>query len=633
MVLLPGVLIVIAAMPRTRPVFAVAQAPAWTLGVVAVLSFLEPLLPFTWGLIPFIGATLLVAGIAWTIRRAVEGTWHTSWDAWKNARDYRYVGFAAVVWLIVILPIVLTSDATLPVQGGDSNYHYNQLWLMEKTGEASPLLSNATMAGVDPTPWFYPNTWHALLSLVTVGPMDALSVVNAMLVVTPALFLLGTAAFTVVVADTGRAYVWGLVAATFAPLALLRLQLATTLWPFVLAFSVIPGLLAAIVPELQPLQSRRVLRTLAIFALPLFGIFAVHPSVLLVISLPIFVIVVATLLRRGYVGIHRGEKKRSIGAVLLAAALVAAAYLFIILPGPQRYYFGRFPNVDWSGIPRKLFVSTAMFLPGGGAYAVLFYLGVCIITAAGIVLLWKKRKYALLLAWFSQWLIVVASYLPIKGVSNLTALYYNHPNRAEFAAAIYFVPMAGYLFYEIAGWAGERWSWKNAPRVESVLAMVLVLCTTIYGFKGVGNDTETTFHPKEDNVRYLASPEEIAMIRAAGNVLPADAYVIGDPAAGAALLQPLSNIDVVWPYPNYPTKGDDAFLLQRFRLIDSDPFVCDLLNEYDIAYFYDDEARYYNGGYTDALRPGLYGVDTSEGFTEIARGGTAVLYRIDACND
>ena len=630
---LPGLLLVLAGRPTTRPLLAVAQAPAWTFGLVALMSAIQPHLPIRWGLIPFFIATVIAAGVAFTLHGIITGQWRPHLSAWRHRFDWQMLAFAIVIWLIALAPIVLTSNAMNPVQGGDSNYHYNQLWLMERVGNASPLESNATMAGVDPRPWYYPNTWHALLSLVTVGPQDALAVTNASLAVTPLIFLLGTAAFAMVAAKEEKVYPWGLLAASFAPLALTRLQLATTLWPFVLAFAALPGLFAAMIDNLGKLTIRRTVLTFAIFLLPLIGVFAVHPSVLLPLSIPLFTLVIAYLLWRGWRDLQDKRYPRGIGVVALAAFFVAAAYLFIILPGPQRYYFARFPKIEWDNIIAKVFFSTSMFLPGGGAYAVLFYMAVCVLTLAAVIVAWRKRRHALVIAWFSQWLIVIGSYLPIDGISHLTALYYSNPNRAEYAAAIFFVPMLGILFYEVATWLVKRkWKLSSVPLTWTVGACtVVMLAVTAYGFKGVANDTKTAFNPGEENVRYLASPEEVDMIKAAAEILPKDAYVLGDPAAGAALLQPVSNIRVVWPYPNYPETGEDAFLLQRFRLIDSDPYICKILNEHGIKYFYDDKARYYNGGYTNELRPGLYGVDTSKGFTKLARGGSATLYRIDAC--
>ena len=274
---LPGLLLVLAGRPATRPLLAVAQAPAWTFGIVALLSAIQSQLPIRWGLIPFIIATVVAAAVAFGVHGVITRKWRPDLSLWRNRYDWQMLAFALVIWLIAIAPIVLTSNASNPVQGGDSNYHYNQLWLMERTGNASPLESNATMAGVDPLPWYYPNAWHALLSLVTVGPQDALAVTNASLVVTPLIFLLGAAAFAMVAAKEEKVYPWGLLAASFAPLALTRLALATTLWPFVLAFAALPGLIGAIIDNLGKTSIRRIVLTFGIFLLPLIGVFAVHP--------------------------------------------------------------------------------------------------------------------------------------------------------------------------------------------------------------------------------------------------------------------------------------------------------------------------------------------------------------------
>ena len=50
-----------------------------------------------------------------------------------------------------------------------------------------------------------------------------------------------------------------------------------------------------------------------------------------------------------------------------------------------------------------------------------------------------------------------------------------------------------------------------------------------------------------------------------------------------------------------------------------------------ITHFYSDQPQRFNGVANEKLRPGLYDVDVSSGFTLVDQGGSAAVYRIDLC--
>ena len=77
---------------------------------------------------------------------------------------------------------------------------------------------------------------------------------------------------------------------------------------------------------------------------------------------------------------------------------------------------------------------------------------------------------------------------------------------------------------------------------------------------------------------------------------------------------------------------DGLYLREHFRDLHEDPHVCEILQDHGIRYFYEDSSQFFNGTWLADLRPGLYDVDTSTGFTLLDTGGTARVWEITACD-
>ncbi len=632
--IIPGLILIYGIAPRMRLIYAVAQAPAWTLGLITLGSFLIDYLPLPWGLTALAlltAATALIPYLIQLIRRK-----HPTIPQWRN--DLGLLILAFFTGLIAIIPIVTAVPANGVVQGGDSSYHYAQLRLIERTGIASPLEANATMSGLNSDPWYYPDAWHALLSVVAT-PDTVVTTANLMLAVTPILWFISVAALTVAISGRIRIGMWALFAGGIFPIAATRLQIITTLWPFVFGFVILPGTMAAMIAASRTYRfdAKRLTHSAVnaiqiglFFFLPVVGLIGIHPSTAVPGGFALFFVVVYQLTSAA-VRYHRaGDRHRAVRYLFASLVIIALALLVIHGPGPQRNQFRRFPTVDFSSLPTKLFVSTSLYLPDKGLFALSLYALVAAVTVLSAAYLWKQRKRAVVLAWFANWVLVLACYLPLFGFSTVTSLYYNYPSRAMVGAAIFATPMIAITMNAIWVQIEDR---MPRPRLRYLVISVLagISLVSLVTIEPVHKDAREAFFPDPENVRFLANQDEIKMIREAHNVLPRDSYVIGDPAAGAGLLEILSDIPVVWVYPNYPNYAEDDYLLQYFNTIHINGRICHLVNAYGITHFYQDSPRYYNGSFTDEARPGLYGVDTSNGFTEVARSGDAAIYSIDLC--
>ena len=169
----------------------------------------------------------------------------------------------------------------------------------------------------------------------------------------------------------------------------------------------------------------------------------------------------------------------------------------------------------------------------------------------------------------------------------------------------------------------------SSPVVVGALVLVLGVASSMTAVRA---DVRGAFSPKYGQSRLVALNDELAMIKRLGTELPPDAYVLGDPVAGTAMLPFMAGLSSVWMFAGQAdSDADGLYLRTHFRDLHFDPQVCEIVRRHRITHFYSDEPQRFNGVDNQTLRPGLYGVDLSHGFTLVAQGGSAAVYRIDLC--
>ncbi|WP_418608305.1 DUF6541 family protein [Georgenia sp. SUBG003] len=112
--------------------------------------------------------------------------------------------------------------------------------------------------------------------------------------------------------------------------------------------------------------------------------------------------------------------------------------------------------------------------------------------------------------------------------------------------------------------------------------------------------------------------------------------MIADPWTPAIHLPAFFGVELL--YPHYVLRGtftgDYRLLLNEFNRLHEDPAVCQAVNRLGVTHFVQvPDGPYFDGSTRSAPRPGLYGVDTSKGFTLLARSGDLTVWRVDACRD
>ena len=134
----------------------------------------------------------------------------------------------------------------------------------------------------------------------------------------------------------------------------------------------------------------------------------------------------------------------------------------------------------------------------------------------------------------------------------------------------------------------------------------------------------------------MLEPEEIEMIDRAGEVLPEDAVVLGEPVAGSPYLLHRAGVQVVFPQLSpIPDSPERRILEQRFDQWRTDPSVCEAVRELGVTHVYADSLSFYdeaNAKYEPTTQ-GLYLLDPVEGvaFTKVDEGGSASLWEFHGC--
>lgn len=578
-----------------------------------------------------------------------------------------------IAWAVMILPMLPGSGPNIPIQSADSLYHYNQAWLIEHTGNASMLDGNAGMFGMDGHHSFYPMVWHEIVTLSSVGWYQVVPATNTLLLVVPLVWLIGMTYLARVILPEIRGSVYLVLGAgALTPIFPIRLLTDTAVWPYALALAACPATVAWAVAAwrraLWLITVGRRRRTLIVVAAPVaavMGSVVTHPATAVIIGWPLVAVAWMGIALAGIRGLRqqdRAARRRGIILLSIAVLVVLAVVVFVISPGPQQAHFGRRPDRSWDPLFAKLVIPFLLYYGGGGWEIRAAYITMACLSVLGAVLAyWRRHHWGVVVAWIACMLLILAALAPIPVLSALTGVFYNNPHRIKamtVVPALLLVALGLDVLTNrfLAWWHRRRVGGgvnavaendephrpevpeRRAPIARAVMsspvvvgALVLVLGAAS-SMSAVRADVRGAFSPKYGQSRLVALNDEMAMIKRLGTELPPDAYVLGDPVAGTAMLPFLSGLSSVWMFAGQADSDTDGLYLRtHFRDLHFDPKVCEIVRRHRITHFYSDKSQRFNGVDNQSLRPGLYDVDLSHGFTLVDKGGSASVYRIDLC--
>ncbi|ATG51552.1 hypothetical protein CFK38_08455 [Brachybacterium vulturis] len=663
---LPGLLVLRAADVRRN--LSIGVAPAVTCGLVGVGGIVLDLLGVPWNLGSFLATTLAACGLVLGYRAVLRrsGRDHlpiggeiatTRWTARQ-----RLVVIAALVVAVLFhwVPILIAVDPYFPSALSDPMFHYNGINAVMNTGNASIFGAMDWNYGLRVLDVIYPSVWHALAALVapSTGVVGVAHVLSYL--VTPVIFLVGMACLGAEVFPLRRLMtaLTPLVAAGFVAFPD-YMTVGKGFWPNALALALFPGLLALAVAVVLDIARGRLDRnavryggSIMILLAGTAGLVLAHPTFVftpLWVGAPAILVLLVRLLQRLWQVWPRGR----VLALSVVSASVLAALLVAVGMHPQvQAALSRPVSGEWEDLVARL-SSTIMLWPASRDVLVLlalatFYGSVTLLGA--LVAARDHRARWALAAWIMQTLLILGTYFPLPLLSSISGIWYSDVYRL-FAVQVVFLPLlmsialgalwSGLRTGEMDGGTAVDRPWIPAPLhrlagrgpARAGVAVFVIIHLAL----GAYLSQFSAYAPAAPSIgerEIIGSEEELELLRDLDDLVPEGSVILGDSLSGVGYAPAVSDANSVFTQVSVRSLDlDGNYLTENFANIHEDPTVCSLIRHYGITHYYQDDPLQYEGEQRQLELPGLYDVDTSTGFTEVASAGDATLWSIDVCGE
>ncbi|MDO5700752.1 MAG: hypothetical protein Q4P36_04685 [Bowdeniella nasicola] len=614
------------------------SAPLFAAVISVVGSTASPLVGARWGVATYASvAGVLMLGLA-VLRRTVGPRVDVSIRAPSRIEFLILAG----AYIALILPLILSARGDAVIQQIDSTFHMNALWLVNETGDASSFGALTPMYGLETTRTNFPAGWHSLVSLVS-GQTRIVESINAMALLVPLVWVMGLGALVVIVhprSPARRQLTYALI-----PLAVVFPTFLISRYPALpnaYEISLLPSLLTFVIIAVrssQDIRQRLVLSGLTTTFLAC--VFLIHPSVIFTFgvyaALPLMYLFARHIrsLPRGQ-RIHMGKIVAGVGgvAVLGVIAVLAVPGIAEKLHNMTTMYQTE-RGAFWVSLPKTLTAWPYITAEAGSGITrplTLAQISVAVLLLIGAVRSWRTvRGRLIFLTWFGCALLTFTTLWRAGPLVPLAGLWYMSPHRTM---AIQIVPqtlLTGIGLDRLLSLL--RCFFRQHKR--QVIGAGVVFALLVSGgltFPARFYLFTHAYSPTPDDVTYMASAEEIHMIRNLEAVVPEGSLVLGDPFNGSALVQAVGNIPVVFPQLYFRDSNHSENLLRRsFDQREVEPQICHIIGKHGITHLYVDSDSTSFGQNNRLLSPGLYDVDVSFGLTKVASGGSASVWRIDEC--
>lgn len=613
-----------------RGLAGVASAPAVSAAILGAGSVLYSAVGVRWAWYTVFPVLTVLAAAGVLVERRKKGLPAV---ADTGARwSWAVVGVAVLAaWWLLVRPVTegIGSPDT-PTIGWDGVFHLNAVATVVREGDASPLGGLASMYGTGGRP-LYPTLFHAVTAL---AGTEVVANFNLMVLVVSLVYVTGLAGLAswCTRGSWVAAAATPLFAASFVvfPPVLVRVGQ----YPYLLGIALLPAALLLVAQQGAAL--RRAVRTgtsargqvtgfIASSILAVAGLSFAHMTmgfVILFIGTPLVVAFGASWARLSW---RRGERRTA--ALGLAVASAAVLVFLLALGGEKVREMAAYPRPDQS--MREGMRLGLSNLYGADPMAAETQVVMIAVLVGALVGLLRRSTRWLTMSWIVfLGLFVIAYGGPHAPVHELVGPWYGEARRIQALVDLFAALLAGISVSMLvrALLRGRKWS---AP-VAAVLSLAVVAAawSTSGGFRTEQRRADIAFV-------HNVGPS-VAAMRQWGAVLPRDAVVIADPWTPAIHLPAFFGVKLL--YPNYVLRGtftgDHRLLLNEFNRLHEDPAVCQAVNRLGVTHFVQvPDGPYFDGTARSTPRPGLYGVDTSTGFTLLARSGDLTVWRIDACQD
>ncbi|MDO5060363.1 MAG: hypothetical protein Q4D73_01885 [Actinomycetaceae bacterium] len=636
-------------------------APAWSAGVSTAASLVFSKLGIFWNLQNYLAFNLVALLLCFGIGRILIGKRLA--DSEEGTEEVPVAqgktGIIATGVLLILgsllywLPTIWGIDLNLPAQQNDSTFHLSALMTIVQTGDASPLTAFSSLYGLSEVSVTYPAVWHQLGALFATE-QTVVQVAKALQLTVAFLWLANISILTTVALPR----LWGagplaIAVAQIIPIFPVYYHVAIPLWPNAWGIALLPGVVAAVLTAFRnyryyPRGQRRIRRNLTmqltVVILGILGITAAYPpaafSLIVVLSGGILVAVFRVL--------HSSLKMRTKIAILIVG-LIAGAFFTIFVSQNQsiNWLFGRSADINWENLGFKAWAVFSLAPSGGGslAYKLIITLWGAL-SVLGVILSWRNRYTRWVsVSWTIALLLVSATLIPLPLITNLTAIWYYGSYRLMPVMAILSIIAMTVGINALLRKTLNLTRKFTASGIEPaaykslliIISFVLVIANGALSWEPRAKKATELYKPLLGQTVYMADSEELKMIFRAKDVLTEDKLLIGEASTGAALVYIVSGHPVVYKQVTFGSVDnadpDAGYLAVNFENYKTDPHVCELVNKYQIGYFYADRTQIFNHKQQKDRAQGLFGVVLDpQDFILLDKGGTAELYKFVGCD-
>lgn len=551
-------------------------------------------------------------------------------------------------WVLAAAPMVASAPANNPIQQWDPSFHMNGLWSINRTGDGSWGTALAPNYGGQPQPE-YPAAWHIFTSLFSTTTTIVQSA-NASTLALMLLWVAGAAVYTRTLFRSKAAW-------TVAPLlagGMMGMPAdglgAYAQWPNAASVALLPGVASFAVllgrrfyrvwAESNHGDVPRLLISVFVLLLGTGGMVAAHPSGAFAIAFMLAPALLGGLLRLSALDWRR-SRYYALGIWALVAVGMVEAIWVALNTGAVRS-MGRYPRsgVSWNLAFSKFLTPTPPF--GQSLSIVAWTTVVAALMALGAVVIVVSRlrhSSKFLPLWPILSFLVFAglvflAYSPNSDIRTFfTAPWYLDARRIMQPQNLTMVPLAALGFGSFIRYFQEGVARGRTAVAAACVALFLVLSAG-GGYGARLGAFQSVYDGDKLGKPGMATEAELGMLRQLDTVLPPGAVVLGDPQNGAVYAEAIGNREAVFPQLTYWSSMGESrqYLRDHFKEINVNPRVCEAVRDLGVTHFYEDADGTYYSKLRSSRSPGLYNVDTSTGFEEVARGGEAAVYRITACD-
>lgn len=618
--IVPGAVIVVAGW-GVRRLAVWFFTPALSLSVLAVAAVLADLVGLPWGPMPVAIVTVLVAVIAGAMRLV----WVTEAPAPPPLR-VTLATAGAFVFSVTAISVQLMRVFNSPEaisQTFDAIVHLNTARFAIDTANASAFHIGATS-----DIGFYPNAWHALVSLS--GLVSGASVPVAVNATNIAIGAVAWPASVIALSLTvlGTRMAVGIASAAlsagFGAFPILLFDFGV-LYPNATAYAILPAGLAAVWMILTPTGRGDGIRTAALILLLAVGIGLAHPNAFLALYAMSAAVVLVWLLIRAI----KSSSRRIWFTHSAAAAL-------ILLAGAVLW---RFSRTGWELSRWEPWQSTAQAFGEAVLVSPRSY-PVTLLTATllllGLVMIARRPRDGLFALPFAvaAFMFVLVSGMPVNFLLRemVTNPWYNDSFRLAALLPVAGIPVAVFAVTRLADAAAPWLRGRTVLRMGAVVVASAGLFSVALGPNVSAAVERAQVNYRLDGSSLLLTADEQTLLDRLDQETPADALIAGSPWTGTSLAYALAGRTVVEPHIFGSRSPDEVYLDEHLREIDQDPRVCDAIRTVGVTHALDfGTQNVFNRDDVAADRAGIQNLSPGEHLELVDSQGDARLFRVVGC--